>query len=71
MTHDLPAGLSPVCPSCGRNLLRPPHRTNHGGPRVCCRGWLAQIQAAEGHEEAQPTRSSPLQPGSADFHGGG
>ncbi len=42
---DVPAGRSPICPSCGRDVLRRQHPGNFGARRVRCRGWLAQINA--------------------------
>ena len=40
-----PASRSPICPSCGHNVVQPPHRSNKGSMLICCRGWLAQINA--------------------------
>jgi len=39
------AGRSPICPSCGQNVDQAPHRSNKGSMLICCRGWLAQINA--------------------------
>ena len=39
------AGRSPICPSCGHNVVQAPHRSNKGSMLICCRGWLAQMNA--------------------------
>jgi hypothetical protein len=44
------AGRSPICPSCGHNVVQPPHRSNQGSLLICCRGWLAQINADRAKE---------------------